>query len=322
MIGNYAFRCVHSGSYDRGFLFVHRHVSFKISLIYKAFFIVWQEKKFSAFALFTERKSPISFDVPGVCRGKSKCMKNINFNFQNKNAVVTGGAAGIGFQITQSFLEAGGNVSIWDYSEQALQNAKTELAKYGAQVHTVQVDVTNRESVAKAAASLPWAVDILVNNAGITRDKSFAKMAPEDWDAVISTNLTGLFNVTKTLLEKFNPTSTAKRIINISSVVGLYGNFGQTNYAAAKAGVIGMAKTWAKELGRKGFTSNAIAPGFIKTAMTMKMPPEVLEGMAAKVPVARLGETEDIANACLFLASDQAGYINGTVLSVDGGIVL
>ncbi len=249
-------------------------------------------------------------------------MKNMNFNFQNKNAVVTGGAAGIGFQITKSFLEAGGNVSIWDYSEQALQTAKTEFAQYGAQVHIAQVDVTNRDSVAKAAAALPWAVDILVNNAGITRDKSFAKMGPEDWDAVISTNLTGLFNVTKTLLEKFNAASAHKRIISISSVVGLYGNFGQTNYAAAKAGVIGMAKTWGKELGRKGFTSNAIAPGFIKTAMTMKMPTEVLDGMAAKVPVARLGETEDIANACLFLASEQSSYINGTVLSVDGGIVL
>ncbi|NUN06599.1 MAG: 3-oxoacyl-ACP reductase FabG [Bdellovibrio sp.] len=249
-------------------------------------------------------------------------MKNTNFDFKNKNAVVTGGAAGIGFQITKSFLEAGGNVSIWDYSEQALQNAKTEFAQYASQVHLTQVDVTNRESVANAAAALPWAVDILVNNAGITRDKSFAKMGPEDWDAVISTNLTGLFNVTKTLLEKFNSASAHKRIISISSVVGLYGNFGQTNYAAAKAGVIGMAKTWGKELGRKGFTSNAIAPGFIKTAMTMKMPTEVLDGMAAKVPVARLGETEDIANACLFLASEQAGYINGTVLSVDGGIVL
>ncbi|WII72100.1 3-oxoacyl-ACP reductase FabG [Bdellovibrio sp. 22V] len=249
-------------------------------------------------------------------------MKNINFDFKNKNAVVTGGAAGIGFQITQSFLEAGGNVAIWDYSEQALQNAKTELAKYGSQVHIAQIDVTNRDSVAKAAASLPWAVDILVNNAGITRDKSFAKMNPEDWDAVISTNLTGLFNVTKTLLEKFNANSNHKRIINISSVVGLYGNFGQTNYAAAKAGVIGMTKTWGKELGRKGFTSNAIAPGFIMTAMTKAMPKEVLEGMAAKVPVTRLGETEDIANAVLFLASEQASYINGTVLSVDGGIVL
>lgn len=249
-------------------------------------------------------------------------MNNINFDFKNKNAIVTGGASGIGFQITRSFLEAGGNVSIWDYSEQALQNAEAELSQYSAQLHLAQVDVGNRDSVSKAAASLPWAVDILVNNAGITRDKSFAKMAPEDWDAVISTNLTGLFNVTKTLLEKFNPQSTHKRIISISSVVGLYGNFGQTNYAAAKAGVIGMAKTWGKELGRKGFTSNAIAPGFIATAMTKAMPKEALDGMAAKVPVARLGEVEDIANACLFLASEQASYINGTVLSVDGGIVL
>lgn len=249
-------------------------------------------------------------------------MNNIKFNFQNKNAIVTGGASGIGFKITQSFLEAGGNVSIWDYSEQALQSAKAEFAKFGAQIHTAQVDVTNRDSVAKATASLPWAVDILVNNAGITRDKSFAKMAPEDWDAVISTNLTGLFNVTKTLLEKFNASSTHKRIINISSVVGLYGNFGQTNYAAAKAGVIGMTKTWGKELGRKGFTSNAIAPGFIRTAMTQAMPAAVIKSMEAKVPVVRLGETEDIANACLFLASEQASYINGTVISVDGGIVL
>lgn len=249
-------------------------------------------------------------------------MTNITFDFKNKNAVVTGGASGIGFQITQSFLQVGGNVSIWDYSEQALQNAKNELAKFGSQVHVAQVDVGNRDSIAQAVASLPWAVDILVNNAGITRDKSFAKMTPEDWDAVIGTNLTGLFNVTKALLEKFNSASAHKRIINISSVVGLYGNFGQTNYAAAKAGVIGMTKTWGKELGRKGFTSNAIAPGFIATPMTKAMPKEVLEGMAAKVPVTRLGEVEDIANACLFLASEQASYVNGAVLSVDGGIVL
>lgn len=249
-------------------------------------------------------------------------MKNINFNYQSKNVVVTGGASGIGFQITKSFLEAGGNVAIWDYSENALQTVKNEFAPYSSQIQLSQVDVTNRDSVVKAAATLPWMVDVLINNAGITRDKSFVKMLPEDWDAVINTNLTGLFNVTKTLLEKFNNTSNNKRIINISSVVGLYGNFGQTNYAAAKAGVIGMTKTWAKELGRKGFTSNAIAPGFILTAMTKAMPKEVLEGMSAKVPVVRLGEVEDIANACLFLASEQASYINGSVLSVDGGIVL
>ena len=147
-------------------------------------------------------------------------------------------------------------------------------------------------------------------------------MGFEDWNAVINTNLTGLFNVTKTLSEKFNADSKNKRIINISSVVGLYGNFGQTNYAAAKAGVIGMTKTLAKELGRKGFTVNAVAPGFIATAMTNAMPKEVLEQMAAKVPVTRLGSTADIANAVLFLSSDLASYINGTVISVDGGIVL
>ncbi|MDG0817271.1 3-oxoacyl-ACP reductase FabG [Bdellovibrio svalbardensis] len=249
-------------------------------------------------------------------------MNNINFNFKNKNAVVTGGASGIGFQITLSFLEAGGNVSVWDYSEQALQTAKDAFAKYASQIHFAQVNVGDRDSVAKAAASLPWAVDILVNNAGITRDKSFAKMGADEWDAVISTNLTGLFNVTKSLLEKFNSASNQKRIISISSVVGLYGNFGQLNYAAAKSGVIGMTKTWGKELGRKGFTANAIAPGFIATAMTKAMPKEVIDSMAAKVPVARLGEVEVIANAVLFLASEQASYINGATLSVDGGIVL
>ena len=247
---------------------------------------------------------------------------NLNFNFQNKSAVVTGGAQGIGFQIALQFLQAGAKVSIWDYSEQTLNSAKAELSKFSQQLHVVKVDVGQRDSCAQAAAGLPWPVDILVNNAGITRDKSFAKMSGEDWDAVISTNLTGLFNVTKSLFEKFNPNSTNKRIINISSVVGLYGNFGQTNYAAAKAGVIGMTKTWGKELARKGWTVNAIAPGFIQTAMTKAMPKEALEQMAAKVPATRLGETSDIANAALFLASDQASYVNASVLSVDGGLVL
>lgn len=249
-------------------------------------------------------------------------MSGLKFDFTNKLAIVTGGAQGIGFTITRQYLEAGASVSIWDYSEKALTAAKAELSSFGDKVQTLQVDVTNRESVAQATAALKTKPDILVNNAGITRDKSFAKMGADDWDAVINTNLTGLFNVTKSLLENFNATSNQKRIINISSVVGLYGNFGQTNYAAAKAGVIGMTKTWAKELGRKGFTVNAVAPGFIKTAMTSAMPEEALQQMSAKVPVQRLGETSDIANAVLFLSSDAASYINGTVISVDGGIVL
>lgn len=249
-------------------------------------------------------------------------MTNIKFDFQNKAAIVTGGASGIGFQITKSFLSAGANVSVWDYSEQALAHAKAELGAYAGQLHFTKVDVGNRESCVQAAASVPWAVDILVNNAGITRDKSFAKMTGEEWDAVINTNLTGLFNVTKSLFEKFNANSTHKRIVNISSIVALYGNFGQTNYVAAKAGVIGMTKTWAKEFARKGFTVNAIAPGFIKTAMTQAMPKEVLEAMASKVPLQRMGEVDDIANACMFLSSEQASYINGTVISVDGGLVI
>lgn len=249
-------------------------------------------------------------------------MSQIQFNFANKNVVVTGGAQGIGFEIAQSFLQAGAKVSIWDYSADALKVAQAELSKFSSQLHVAQVDVTKRDSCLQAAASLPWAVDVLINNAGITRDKSFAKLSAEEWDAVIATNLTGLFNVSKNLFDKFNAQSNQKRIINISSVVGIYGNFGQVNYAAAKAGVIGMTKTLAKELGRKGFTVNAVAPGFIMTAMTKAMPVEVLDQMASKVPVARLGQTSDIANACLFLSSEAAGYINGTTLSVDGGIVL
>lgn len=249
-------------------------------------------------------------------------MAQVQFNFNDKAVIVTGGAQGIGQQIALQFLQAGARVSIWDYSEQALASAKSEFASFGDKVHFSKVDVTQKESCLQASQSVPWPIDVLINNAGITRDKSFAKMDFADWDAVIATNLTGLFNVSKTLFEKFNPQSKNKRIINISSVVGLYGNFGQTNYAAAKSGVIGMTKTLAKELGRKGFTVNAVAPGFIATAMTKAMPKEVIDGMVSKVPVARMGETADIASACLFLSSEMASYINGTVISVDGGITL
>ncbi|MBY0316228.1 MAG: beta-ketoacyl-ACP reductase [Bdellovibrionales bacterium] len=245
----------------------------------------------------------------------------LKFSFANTHAIVTGGASGIGLEITKSFLQAGAHVTIWDYSAEALKMAEQELSQFSKSLKTMAVDVSSFESCQKAAASSA-PVDVLINNAGITRDKSFAKMGPSEWDAVINTNLSGLFYVTKSLQEKFNPNSTNKRIINISSVVGLYGNFGQTNYAAAKAGVIGMTKTLAKELGRKGYTVNAVAPGFISTPMTDKMPPEVLKQIVDRVPVARMGRTEDIANACLFLSSPAASYINGAVLSVDGGTSL
>jgi 3-oxoacyl-[acyl-carrier protein] reductase len=251
-------------------------------------------------------------------------MATIQFHFQGKGVLVTGGAQGIGFQMVQDFLKAGAQVMIWDYSQDALQTALNEISKnpeFKGRCHVTQVDVSKMDSCAAAAGKLPFKLDVLVNNAGITRDKSFAKMSHEDWDSVIQTNLTGVFNVTKSVFESFNPESANKRIINIASVVALYGNFGQTNYVATKAGVIGMTKTWAREFGKKGFTVNAIAPGFITTAMTQKMPKEVLDAMVAKIPTGRMGLTADISNACLFLASNEASYINGTTLSVDGALV-
>ncbi len=247
-------------------------------------------------------------------------MAQMKFSFNGRHVLVTGAAQGIGFEIAKTFLAAGAKVTIADYATEALEAARKELDS-ADRLQALQVDVTDRKSCQNLADKLTSPLHILVNNAGITRDKSLAKMTDEDFDAVIATNLTGIFNITKTLLNRFD-SETPKRIINMASVVALYGNFGQTNYVAAKAGVIGMTKTWAKELGRKGFTANAIAPGFIRTKMTEAMPKEVLEGICQKVPAARLGETSDIANACLFLASDEASYINGTILSVDGGLVL
>ena len=247
-------------------------------------------------------------------------MAQMKFSFENRNVLVTGAAQGIGFEIAKSFLQAGAHVTIADYRAETLEVAKKELG-HSDRIKSIAVDVTDRKSCKNSADSLNSPLHVLINNAGITRDKSLAKMTDEDFDAVIQTNLTGVYNITKSLLSKFDEKA-PKRIINMASIVALYGNFGQTNYVATKAGVVGMTKTWAKELGRKGFTSNAIAPGFIRTKMTEAMPKEVLEGISQKVPAARLGETSDIANACLFLASDEASYINGIVLSVDGGLVL
>lgn len=247
-------------------------------------------------------------------------MRKINFDFSERHVLVTGGAQGIGFEIAKCFLQSHATVTIADYAEGALEAAKKELQGLG-ELHTTRLDVTDRASCKALEQSLHKPLNCLINNAGITRDKSFSKMTDEDFDQVIQTNLTGIYNVTKAIFEKFDANQ-PKRIINMASVVALYGNFGQTNYAAAKAGVVGMTKTWAREFGRKGFTVNAVAPGFIRTKMTEAMPKDVLDGIAAKVPVQRLGETSDIANACMFLASDQASYINGTVISVDGGLVL
>ena len=232
-------------------------------------------------------------------------------------AVVTGGARGIGAETARVFREAGATVVTWDVGE-------------GADRH---VDVTDAGAVDAAVAATVakfGGIDILVNNAGILRDGLLVKlkdgevvgrMEEAQFDAVISVNLKGVFLCGQAVAPVMIKRGWG-RILNASSVVGLYGNFGQSNYVATKAGVIGLTKVWARELGPKGITVNAVAPGFIATEMVKQMPDHILKSMVERTPVRRMGEPRDVANAYLFLASDEASFINGAVLSVDGGMVV
>lgn len=242
----------------------------------------------------------------------------------DKVAIITGAADGIGKAGAEVFAKEGAQVIIWDVNAEKGEATADSIRESGGQARFMAVNTANYNEVAEAAQNVINAfgqVHILVNNAGITRDASLKKMTPEQWQQVIDVNLTGVFNCTKALSVHMSEKKYG-RIINTSSVVALYGNFGQTNYVATKAGVIGLTKTWGKELARKGITVNAVAPGFILTEMVKKMPEDVLKMMESKVPVGALGDPEDIAHAYLFLASDEARYINGTVLSVDGGMTI
>jgi 3-oxoacyl-[acyl-carrier protein] reductase len=243
---------------------------------------------------------------------------------QDKVAIITGAAAGIGLTATEVFAREGAKVAMADYNvEQGVEQASV-LREKGYEVTFFQVNVADRVSVdamVEKVREVYGNIDILINNAGITRDAMLSKLTVEDFQKVIDVNLTGVFHCTQAVL----PSMVEKgrgRIINTSSVSGIYGNVGQTNYAATKAGVVGMTKSWAKELGRKAINVNAVAPGFIETGMTAKVPEKVLNQMKQMVPLARLGKPEDIANAYLFLASDESNYVNGTVLHVDGGIMM
>ena len=243
---------------------------------------------------------------------------------KNKIAVITGGSGGIGKATAIRFVEEGAAVAIWDVATERGEALVTELQKAGGQAAFFQVNTADWDAVqaaVKATVDTFGRIDILINNAGITRDATLLKMTGEQWDQVIDINLTGVFNCTRAIAPLMTGQGSG-RIVNASSVVGLYGNFGQTNYAATKAGVIGMTKVWAKELGRKGVTVNAVAPGFIATEMVAAMPEEVLAKMREKVPVGRLGTPEEIAGVYVFLASSEGAYINGATISVDGGITL
>lgn len=245
-------------------------------------------------------------------------------SLNNKVAVITGGSNGIGKATVQKFAQQGAVVFIWDVVQEAGESLASELQSKGQNVYFVKVDTTDTEAVEKATTEIVEThnrIDILINNAGITRDSTLLKMTQEQWNQVIDVNLTGVYNCTRHIAPIMAEHGFGV-ILNASSVVGLYGNFGQTNYAATKAGVIGMTQTWARELGRKGIRVNAVAPGFILTDMVRAMPEEVLAKMAAKVPLQELGQPEDIANVYAFLASDEARYISGATISVDGGITI
>ncbi len=241
---------------------------------------------------------------------------------KGKNALITGSARGLGKEMAITLAKQGCNIIINDIESMKEDAEKTleEIKALGVNAEFIAADVSDFESCKKMADIIKEkfkTLDILVNNAGITKDRTLKKMTAEEWYPVINVNLNSLFNVTRNVLEIIPD---GGRIINISSVAGISGNFGQTNYASTKAGVIGFTKSLAKEVGKRKITVNAVAPGFIKSAMTDKVPMELLAQILELIPLKEMGQPEDVANAVKFLASDDARYLSGIVLKVDGGI--
>ena len=244
---------------------------------------------------------------------------------ENQNAIVTGAGRGIGYAIAVRLAREGARVACVSRSEENAKRTADELnAARPDSAKAYAVDVADRALVQKVGAQILeefGQIDILVNNAGVTRDALAMRMSIEDWDIVINTNLRGAFNFTQAILRSMVKRRSG-RIINISSVIGLIGNAGQTNYAASKAGLIGLTKSLARELASRNITVNAVAPGFITTNMTAGLSDEIKNTIQSKIPLGKTGTPEDIANAVAFLASVEASYITGQVLCVDGGIVM
>ncbi|QDQ25870.1 beta-ketoacyl-ACP reductase [Chitinimonas arctica] len=241
-----------------------------------------------------------------------------------KVTIITGAASGIGHATALRFGKEGARVVVCDLNAGGIDTVVGEIVAAGGEAIGYVVNVTNKEQIAEMVAGVKakWGrIDVLVNNAGIVADAQLTKMTEDQFDRVIDINLKGVYNCTKAVVDTMIEQA-AGVILNASSVVGLYGNFGQTNYAAAKFGVIGFTKTWAKELGKRGIRTNAVCPGFVATPILKDMPEKVIQAMEEKVPMRRLAQPEEIASVYLFLASDDASYINGAVLSVDGGLVI
>jgi len=239
---------------------------------------------------------------------------------KEKIALITGGANGIGLATATRFAKEGAKIILWDISDQG--NVVVEgLKREGYEAIFKRISVTNQDDVQKAvddAREYFGRIDILINNAGITKDRTLLKMSKQEWDDVISVNLTGVFNCTQAVAALMKEQRYG-RIVSASSNVAIRGNYGQTNYVATKSAIIGMTKVWAMELGRFGITVNCIAPGFIHTAMTDAMPEEVRQNSLAHIPVGHWGFPDDIANGYLYLASDEASFVNGICLTIDGG---
>ncbi len=242
---------------------------------------------------------------------------------ENKVAIITGAGSGIGKETALLFAKEGAKVVVAEMNEKAGKETVEEINKNG-EGFFVKLDVSNREQakqMVKTTLEKYGKIDVLINNAGIVQDAFLSKMTEEQWDKVINVNLKGVFNCSQAVVEVMMIQGNGV-IINTSSIVGLNGNVGQVNYAATKAGLIGMTKTLAKELGKKGIRVNAVAPGFIATPMTSNVPEKILEMMKEKTPLRRLGEAKDVAYAYLYLASDEANFVNGAVLCVDGGLII
>jgi 3-oxoacyl-[acyl-carrier protein] reductase len=240
-----------------------------------------------------------------------------------KVAIVTGGAQGIGLATARKFIDEGATVAVADVRQESVDRALHALKANGSASGHV-VDVTRRTDVDAMVAAVTarhGRIDVLVNNAGITLDARLQKMSDDQFDKVIAVNLKGTYNCAQAVVDTMVAQGSGV-ILNASSVVGIYGNFGQTNYAASKFGVIGFVKTWSRELGPKGIRCNAVAPGFVQTTILNTIPDKVLEQMTERVPLRRLGTPEDIANVYAFLASDEAAYINGAVIEVAGGLTV
>jgi 3-oxoacyl-[acyl-carrier protein] reductase len=247
-------------------------------------------------------------------------MKRLN----HKISIITGAAQGIGLATAVKFAEEGATVVVCDVKPAAVDAAVAQCQALGATAVGFVMDVTQRESVDAVVANVMaqfGRIDVLVNNAGITQDARLQKMTLAQFDRVIDVNLRGVFHCTQAVVDHM-ATQGSGVILNASSVVGIYGNFGQTNYAATKFGVIGFTKTWSRELGPKGIRVNAVAPGFIATPILDTMPEKVIAEMADRVPLKRMGTAAEIANVYAFLASDEASYVNGAVLEVAGGMTV